>query len=91
MNAPSSLDLHPSHGGRFVFTRRASEGLGEYDVAVYLPAARLLNARLRWDEAGHATLEPPLPDDWAQQEALKLARVLRQAPKDRLTRWRGPA
>lgn len=93
MNDPSSLDLHPTQGGRFVFTRRAlpgaaASGLGEYAVQVYLPAARLLTSCLQWDEAGHAALDPPLEDPWAHQEALKLARVLRQSPKDRLIRWR---
>lgn len=87
----SSQDLHPKHGGRFVLVRTApSEDAGsppEYDVYVYLAGGDTLRGRLSWIES-RATLVPPLPDPWAHDEALKLARVLRQSAKERLSRWR---
>jgi hypothetical protein len=84
----SSRDLHPAHGGRFVLTRVGSSEVLEYEVAIHLPEGRRLEARLRWAE-GQPLLEPMLPDPWAQAETLKLARVLRRAPRPSLMRWRG--
>ena len=100
---PSSKDLHPKTGARFVFDRMedAEAEVGDrYRVVLYLPEGRTWSGRLHWDEAGAATLEPEStdsqasPDDealtWARAETLKLARVLRRAPKAHMVRWRGP-
>lgn len=84
----SSGDLHPSHGGRFVLTRVGSGEPLEYEVAIHLPHAQRLDTRLRWAD-GQPTLEPALGDPWAEGEILKLARILRRAPRPSLTRWRG--
>lgn len=84
----SSRDLHPAHGGRFVLTRIGADDPLEYQVAIHLPEGRRLDARLRWVD-GRPRLEPPLPDPWAEDETLKLARVLGRAPRPSLTRWRG--
>jgi hypothetical protein len=80
----SSDDLHPTSGARFVLTR-AGEA---YDVLVCLPEGHQLRSKLAWDERGHATLDPPLPHQAAHDETLKLARVLKRTPKERLSRWR---
>jgi hypothetical protein len=88
MNKPSSDDLHPRHGGRFVLTRRGGDG-PTYSVEVHLPGGVSLHATLSWSDAGPPVLEPPLPDAWAHGEVLKLARVLRKNPRERLSRWRG--
>jgi hypothetical protein len=85
--APGVSDLHPKHGGRFVMTRRGDAM--EYAVDVYLPEGVHHHAVLRWTDAGHAVVEPPIADIWAHEEALKLARVLHQNPKASLSRWRG--
>jgi hypothetical protein len=88
LTKPSSQDLHPRHGGRFVFARQGEAEPPVYSVEVYLPADRCLRATLRWTEGG-AVLDPPLSDAWAHAEALKLARVLHQSAKPFLSRWRG--
>lgn len=87
---PSSADLHPKHGARFVVTR---DGEG-FDVEVYTGTERdvpptVLRARLTFNDAGQPTLEPELDDAWVRDETLKLARVLKRGTKDRLSRWRG--
>jgi len=87
----SSGDLHPEQGGRFVFTRQGEASAALYRVEVFLPQGRKLESRLRWDDEGRAELDPPLPDAWAHDESLKLARVLHKDPRPRLSRWRGPA
>ena len=84
----SSRDLHPTHGGRFVLTRVGSSDVLEYEVAIHLPEGRRLDARLRWTD-GQPRLEPALDDAWAEAETLKLARILRRAPRPSLMRWRG--
>jgi hypothetical protein len=95
---PSSQDLHPETGARFVFDR-----MGEaYGVAIYLPGGLRWSGQLSWID-GVATLEPE-PDQpsptagpetdplaWAHAEALKLARTLRRTPKQHMVRWRGPS
>jgi hypothetical protein len=90
---PSSHDLHPKTGARFVFDRVASELEPAYAVTIYLPEARRWAGTLRWVD-GHAALEPvaeqaALEGEWALAEALKLARVLHRDPKPHMTRWRG--
>ncbi|HVI01231.1 MAG TPA: hypothetical protein VM869_21085 [Enhygromyxa sp.] len=60
MNEPSSRDLHPQTGARFVFDRLASEPELTYTVAIYLPEARRWAGTLRWLD-GRATLEPSDP------------------------------
>lgn len=91
---PSSQDLHPTTGARFVFDRlERAEG---YAVAIYLPEGLRWSGRLTWTD-GVASLEPdpeqPDPTDeplaWAHAEALKLARTLRRTPKQHIVRWRG--
>jgi hypothetical protein len=84
---PSSQDLHPETGGRFVFDR-----IGDaYAVVIYLPAGLRWSGRLSWID-GVATLDAdegqPSPPGWAHAEALKLARVLRRTPKQHMLRWR---
>jgi hypothetical protein len=91
---PSSQDLHPETGARFVFDRTGDD----YDVAIYLPDGLRWSGRLSWTD-GNATLAPgpdqPMPTDeplaWAHAEALKLARTLRRTPKQHMVRWRGPS
>lgn len=94
--AASSQDLHPKTGGRFVFTREPGEQLN-YRVTAYLPQGREVQAELSWCE-GQAVLElgpatpEPIGDEllsWVREHMLKLARVLRRTPKQRLVRWRG--
>jgi hypothetical protein len=60
----------------------------QYRVEVFLPQGRALATTLRWDAQGHARLDPPLAHEGAREETLKLARVLKRTPKDRLSRWR---
>lgn len=96
MNEPSSRDLHPQTGARFVFDRSATEPELAYTVTIYLPEARRWTGALRWTD-GRAELEPvaPVADEteselaWAHAEALKLARVLHRDPKPHMVRWRG--
>jgi len=94
---PSSRDLHPKTGARFVFDRLSSEAEPVYAVVIHLPAARRWAGTLRWAN-GHAQLvanadQPALDADdvqrWATAEALKLARVLHRDPKPHMLRWRG--
>lgn len=92
MTGPSSQDLHPKSGARFVFERGEVEPT-RYALTVYLPDDRTLQADLSWTEDGKAELIPRdgAPwEAWTHDEALKLARVLKRDPKSRLTRWRGP-
>jgi hypothetical protein len=98
---PSSQDLHPSTGARFVFDRQDDSADGPvYQVLVHLPEGRRWAATLRWLD-GRAELEPsaeadaraPAPQpaelDWVRAEALKLARVLHRDPRQHMLRWRG--
>jgi hypothetical protein len=90
---PSSQDLHPATGARFVFDRDGDD----YAVVIYLPGDLKWSGRLSWID-GSATLEadegqpPPTsePLAWAHAEALKLARTLRRTPRQHMVRWRGP-
>ena len=96
---PSSRDLHPSTGARFVFEREAGRDEPRYRVAIYLPAGRSLAGTLAWVE-DRAELELEQPDEVggpsveadtlarAREEALKLARVLHRKPRDHMLRWR---
>ncbi len=87
MSKVSSEGLHPKQGARFVFTRK--DGAAPlYQVQVFIADARTLETTLAWGEDGRAYCEPPLADTRAQQETLKLARVLGRTPKERLSRWR---
>jgi hypothetical protein len=83
----SSDNLHPESGARFAFERTQEEP-PQYRLRVYLPDA-LLESTLAW-EGERAHFEPALPDAWAADEAVKLARVLHRTPAIRLVRWRGP-
>jgi hypothetical protein len=86
---PSSRDLHPVAGARFVCERAEGPEL-VYRVAVHTAGGHTHHAELRWDAAGHASATPAHADAWAHAELLKLARVLKHSQQDRLTRWRGP-
>ena len=92
MTEPSSRDLHPKTGARFVFDRLESEPEPAYEVTIHLPEGRRWTGTLRWLE-GRASLEPAAPADeeigWAHAEALKLARVLHRDPRPHMVRWRG--
>ena len=87
----SSMPSHapPDFGGRFVFTREGETLPAVYRVEVFLAGVPAMTTTLRWDDASRPLLDPPLADAWAQDETLKLARVLTKDPKPRLTRWRG--
>jgi hypothetical protein len=89
---PSSRDLHPTTGARFVFDRRVDETEPVYDVAIYLPEGRRWTGSLRWLD-GRAQLEPEHSSAdqalaRASAEALKLARVLHRDPRPHMVRWR---
>lgn len=95
---PSSQDLHPTTGARFVFDRELDRDGEAYAVVIYLPGGLRWSGHLEWID-GRATLEPD-PDQpsptaptevlaWAHEEALKLARTLRRTPKQHMVRWRG--
>ncbi len=88
---PSSKDLHPTAGARFLFERSDGQGEGggpTYRVRAYMPDKVVVETALRWED-GKAVLEPRPEDDWVAAEAEKLARVLKKDPKPRLLRWRG--
>jgi hypothetical protein len=91
---PKSASTMPSHappdfGGRFVFTREGEALPASYRVEVFVAGEPPMTTTLRWDDASRPRLDPPLADEWARDETLKLARVLSKDPKTRLTRWRG--
>lgn len=94
MSDASSLDLHPRDGARFVFEREdEGDGSPEYRVDIYLPEARRVGGRLSWDGEGAAVLQlddpaPSEDDAWVRDGGLKLARVLKRDPKQRIVRWR---
>lgn len=94
---PSSADLHPKSGARFVFTLRG-EGEGEapcYDLEIYLPAGRDWRGELRWQDGRSVIVDEPTGPEQGDEElrralveAHKLARVLHRDPKPKLSRWR---
>jgi len=86
---PSSQELHPATGARFVCERLPAPPLA-YQVVMYLAGGATHRAELRWDAEGQAQALPVCPDPWAQTELLKLARALKHSQQQRLTRWRGP-
>lgn len=97
---PSSKDLHPTTGARFVFDRESNAGPDQgprYLVTIYLPGTEQWSGRLAWVD-GRAQLEPDEGQDapdrepltWAAAELLKLARVLHRDPKQHMVRWRAP-
>jgi hypothetical protein len=86
---PSSHELHPVTGARFVCERRDDAEL-VYQVTVYVAGGLTHHAELRWDAAGQAYADPRCEEAWVQTELLKLARVLKHNQQERLTRWRGP-
>jgi hypothetical protein len=95
---PSSRDLHPQTGARFVFERIGSAPEPTYVLTIHLPEDRCWTGTLRWID-DRAQLEPAAeqlgpagePDElaWAHAEALKLARVLHRDPRPHMLRWRG--
>lgn len=78
----SSQDLHPKSGARYVFE---SQGDGRYAVTVYRPEGETAGSTLTLEPEA---LEPAITPRWAHDEVLKLARVLRRDPRDKLVRWR---
>ncbi len=88
-DGPSSHELHPVAGARFVCERVEGQAPW-YRVVVYVAGGLTHHAELRWDAAGHASAAPECADAWVQAELLKLARVLKHSQQARLTRWRGP-
>jgi hypothetical protein len=90
MSGSTSGDLHPRHGGRFVFVRCTDEPL-VYSVEVFLPAGVRLEGRVAFID-GNTTVDPAWPEvhgAWATEETLKLARVLKRTRPERIVRWRG--
>lgn len=89
----SSQDLHPRTGARFVFARDEAADSPRYALTIYLADGRTIVTTLVWSE-GRASLADESADgdetlDWAREQALKLARVLKASGQVRLTRWRG--
>lgn len=82
----SSQELHPASGARFVCEREGEA----YRYEIFAAGGATWRGALRWDAGGQAVAEPAVPDAWAQEELLKLARVLRRNAQARLSRWRGP-
>ncbi len=96
MVEPSSKDLHPESGGRFVFERLSADAdaaAPRYRVNAYLPGQRSWSGEVHWVDEQAIVEGPEASDDelsWARAEVLKLARVLHRDPKPKLVRWRGP-
>lgn len=86
---PSSQELHPIAGARFICERQDDGAAPVYKVAVYAAGGATHHAELRWDAEGQVQVAPALADPWAQTELIKLARVLKHSHQQRLTRWRG--
>ncbi|MBL4688866.1 MAG: hypothetical protein JKY37_30025 [Nannocystaceae bacterium] len=89
----SSQDLHPPTGARFVFARDDEARSPRYALTIYLADGRTIVTTLAWSE-GRASLADQSADgdetlDWARDQALKLARVLKASGQARLARWRG--
>ena len=87
---PSSQELHPVAGARFICERDDDGAAPVYKITVYAAGGATHHAELRWDPEGHVQVTPALTDAWAQAELIKLARVLKHSQQQRLTRWRGP-
>ena len=85
---PSSQELHPVAGARFICERQ-DDATPVYKVAVYAAGGGTHHTELRWDAEGQAQVAPALSDPWVQTELIKLARVLKHSQQQRLTRWRG--
>ena len=82
---PSSDQLHPAQGARFVFTRVDNA----YDVEVFVAGGDVVTTQLCWGTDGAASLCPEVDDSTVREQLLKLARVAKRTGQDRLTRWRG--
>ena len=88
----SSQSLHPEFGARFVFEREGDAMPPVYRLHAYVAGGQTLAAVVRWTDMGRCVIDPALEDPWAQDEALKLARVLHRDPsKLILSRWRDRA
>jgi hypothetical protein len=88
---PSSDNLHPREGARFVFERvPAPAGAGElrYEVRVYLPAGELMRGQVAWTSDGAIDFHGLSFSQRVAQEVVKLARVLKKDHAARLIRWR---
>jgi len=82
---PSSDQLHPVQGARFVFTRVDNA----YDVEVFVAGGTTVTTQVRWDSDGAASFFPEVGDSAVREQLLKLARVAKRTGQARLTRWRG--
>jgi hypothetical protein len=86
MPGPTSKDLHPTHGARFVFTRSTAEELA-YGVAIYVEDGRTIRGELSWPE-DQLEVRGEIPAGPLHDEVVKLARPLRSKGPSRMTRWR---
>jgi len=84
---PSSSDLHPSSGGRFVFERQA-DATTRYDIGVYLPSGVEIRGVMSLSEENDSVLEVDTDDPWVLEQLRKLSRVLRRTRQQRIVRWR---
>ena len=90
---PSSRDLHPKTGARFVFDRLAEHDAPRYQVTIYLPRARW-SGQLDWSQSDARLSADPEQSEldaaqaWVLDEARKLARVLHRDPRQHMLRWR---
>jgi hypothetical protein len=83
---PSSQDLHPREGARFLFEQIEP---ARWRVRVFLPAGESWQGAVAIDPDITLEIAPPYGEHWTAQEARKLARVLKRQPKAKLIRWRG--
>ena len=82
---PSSANLHPDDGGRFVFERASDDA--RYDIQIFLPDGVRHHGALLLTPDG-ATIELGCDEPWVQAEVEKLARVVKRTGQQRLLRWR---
>lgn len=87
-STPSSRDLHPETGARYVFRRLAGAPAPAYEVTVHAAGGATHRARVTWTDGVDAALDPPLADPALHDQVVKLARALRADLPERLTRWR---
>ena len=64
---PSSADLHPKTGGRFVFERNTDDP-PSYRVSAHLAGGTTVEGSLGWDGDGHAELALEGAPAWAREQ-----------------------
>ena len=82
---PSSANLHPDDGGRFVF-ERATDG-ARYEIQIFLPDGVRHEGALVLASDG-TTIDLGCEEPWVVAEVEKLARVVKRTGQQRLLRWR---